>query len=193
MKSAIGMLCLTLCLAAPIPALSQGAPDYTIRISAYFDAGTVAAFARQVKSYADLRAGLEPGLPPLGVTTNADEIIRAERALAHRIRRARARAREGEIFIPQMQTQIRKMLAAEVDSQTLESIRDDNPGRFHFHVNGTYPRDRPVSTMPPNILQMLPLLPEGLEYRFVAGHLILRDMKANIIIDDVPYAITQKP
>ena len=166
-----------------------GPPDYSVRISAYFDAAALATFGNRVHNYVDLRASLEPGLPPLRVTANADEIDQAENALAKKIREARAAARQGDIFTPPLQTQIKKMLLIEVDQETLASIKDDNPGEFTFKLNGTYPKTKPVSTMPPNVLQLLPPLADGLEYRFVGGRLILRDRMANIILDDIPYAI----
>jgi hypothetical protein len=167
----------------------QRPPDYTVNILAYFDGETLATFARKVQAYADLRASLEPGLPPLRVTPIADEIDQAENALGNRIRQARATARRGDFFTPTIQKQIQKMLRAEADKGTLASLFDDNPGEFRFNVNGTYPKHRPVSTVPPNLLLLLPPLPEGMDYRFVGRHLILRDMKANIIIDEVPHAI----
>jgi hypothetical protein len=178
--------------APPVPSRQspEGAPpDYSVKISAYFDAAALATFTTRVHSYVVLRASLEPGLPPLRVTPNPDEIDQAERALARRIREARAAARQGDIFTPPLQTEIKRMLTIEVDEETLASIKDDNPGAFEFKLNGTYPKTKPVSTMPPNVLQLLPPLAEGLEYRFVGGHLILRDRRANIILDDIPYAI----
>ena len=39
--------------------------------------------------------------------------------------------------------------------------------------------------MPPLILDALPRLPEGLEYRFMGNDLILRDTQANLIADVV--------
>jgi hypothetical protein len=197
----ISLVCLLLSLAL-VPAVrgqeaapptrqspQGGPPDYSVRISAYFDAAALATFINRVHSYVDLRASLAPGLPPLRVTTNPDEIDQAENALAKKIREARAAARQGDIFTPPLQTQIKKMLLIEVDEETLASIKDDNPGEFTFKLNGTYPKTKPVSTMPPNVLQLLPPLADGLEYRFVGGHLILRDRLANIILDDIPYAI----
>jgi hypothetical protein len=197
----ISLVCLLLGLALaptvrgqePPPPTRQsaegGPPDYSVKISAYFDAAALATFINRVHSYVDLRASLEPGLPPLRVTTNADEIDEAENALAKKIREARATARQGDIFPPQVQTQIKKMLLIEVDEETMASIKDDNPGEFTFKLNGTYPKTKPVSTMPPNVLQLLPPLADELEYRFIGGHLVLRDRKANIILDDIPYAI----
>lgn len=166
-----------------------GPPDYSVRISAYIDAAALATFISRVQTYVDLRASLEPGLPPLRVTTNPDEIDQAENALAKKIREARAGARQGDIFAAPVQTQIKKMLLIEVDQETMASIKDDNPGEFTFKLNGTYPKTKTVSTMPANVLQLLPPLADELEYRFVGGHLILRDRKANIILDEIPYAI----
>ena len=40
-------------------------------------------------------------------------------------------------------------------------------GSVKLVVNGRYPDDVPVSTMPPQVLAALPKLPEELEYRFI--------------------------
>ena len=58
-----------------------------------------------------------------------------------------------------------------------------------FKVNGPYPDEEPLSTVPPNVLASLPELPEDIEYRFVGKHLILRDARANLIIDYIANAI----
>ena len=39
--------------------------------------------------------------------------------------------------------------------------------------------------MPGNVLQILPPLPTGLEYRIVDTHLVLMDLDANIVVDYV--------
>jgi hypothetical protein len=189
MRTSRAALSIAVALSMVSTVYGQRPPDYTVKILAYFDTDTLATFARQVQAYADLRASLEPGLPPLRITAVADEIDAAENALGTRIRRARATARLGDIFTPTIQRQIQKMLSVEADKGTLASLFDDNPGIFRFSVNGTYPKHKPVSTVPPNLLQLLPPLPEAMEYRFVGRDLILRDMRANIIIDEVPHAI----
>ena len=43
--------------------------------------------------------------------------------------------------------------------------------------------------MPPNMLVALPALPKDIEYRFIEKHLILRDARANLIIDYMVNAI----
>lgn len=43
--------------------------------------------------------------------------------------------------------------------------------------------------MPPLILTQLQPLPDGLGYRFMGRGLILRDTKANLIVDVLPEAV----
>ena len=43
-------------------------------------------------------------------------------------------------------------------------------------------------TFPPNLLKELHQLPDDLEYRFVGRDLILRDVKANTIVDVIRHA-----
>jgi hypothetical protein len=52
-------------------------------------------------------------------------------------------------------------------------------------VNAQYPEGAPFSTMPLQVLQGLPKLPEGLEYRFIGDRLILLDAHARLIVDVV--------
>jgi len=52
-------------------------------------------------------------------------------------------------------------------------------------VNTQYPENSPFSTVPPQILQGLPKLPDGLEYRFIGRRLILLDAHARMIVDIV--------
>src|SRR5688572_29738872 len=51
-------------------------PDFKVIVQGTFDPETLAEFNRRVSDYAALRARLEQGLPPLVVTTDADEIER---------------------------------------------------------------------------------------------------------------------
>ena len=56
-------------------------------------------------------------------------------------------------------------------------------------VNGRYPDTVPLSTVPPQVLQNLPTLPEDLEYRFVGRRLILLDTHAHTIADYMDRAL----
>ena len=68
-------------------------------------------------------------------------------------------------------------------------MKTDQPAVVSFKVNGPYPDKQPVATVPPNVLAALPQLPKDIEYRFIEKHLILRDARANLIIDYIPNAI----
>jgi hypothetical protein len=163
-------------------------PDFSLVVEATFDPETLEVFNRRVQDYAALRKRLEQGLPPLRITTNPDEIEAFEHHLAHRIRDARS-SRRGQLFVPAMGAQVKQMLELRVDAATIAAIMDDGPAEFDVDINDTYSKRRPLATMPPNILLRLPDLPRDMEYRFVGRHLIIRDVRANIIIDDIPYVL----
>ena len=59
----------------------------------------------------------------------------------------------------------------------------DEMPHFRPVVNQTYPSNWPLQTFPATLLAELPKLPPELEYRFVSDGLILRDTKANIVVD----------
>ncbi len=164
-------------------------PDFTLVVQGTFDAQTLAEFRRRVQDYASLRSRLEQGLPPLVVTINPDDIERFEHSLARRIRGARE-SRRGQIFLPAMEGQLRRMLEIRADPATIAAIMDDGPAEFDLDVNETYSKERALATMPVNLLLLLPDLPRDIEYRFVGRHFILRDVRANIIIDEIPFALT---
>lgn len=172
------------------PDTSERSPDYSIKVTAYFDSATLADFGERIKGYLELRTRLDGGVPTLRVTIDPDEITKSEDVLGNRIRVARAAAKQGDIFAKPFQDQVGRMLVVEVDEKTLAVIMGDNPGEFSFKVNGTYPKHKSVSTIPATLLQLLPALEDDVEYRFVGRHLILRDTRANIIIDEIPFALT---
>jgi hypothetical protein len=58
-------------------------------------------------------------------------------------------------------------LLLEVNENTWAAIMDDNPGEFSHQINGGYSKRKPLSTVPPNILAVLPTLPDDIQYRFV--------------------------
>ena len=152
--------------------------------------GTMLAdFTTKMEAYAGLRRTLEQGLPPLAVTERPEEIRRAERLLAARIRKARAGASRHDIFTQETRRAFRQLLRRVTNAGICEAIRDDNPREFRYRVNDEYPKDRPVSTVPPAILGVLPALPADVHYRFLRHDLILHDTRANVILDRIDEAI----
>jgi hypothetical protein len=191
LKRAAAVTALIVCFAAAgyaqTPSTS-GRPDTpNFRVHVW---GNVAAdFSARIWSYYELRSELEREVPALVVTDDPAEIGRAVCALARRIQVARADARHGDIFTPAVSDAFRKALIFAVNTDTWEAIMDDNPGAFSTQVNGTYPYNEPLSTVPTSVLAVLPTLPDAIQYRFLGRDLILLDTRANLIVDRLPHAI----
>jgi hypothetical protein len=149
----------------------------------------VKEFVARVQQYVDLRKKVEASLPRLSKREeDPAEIIEHEKQIAAGLRAARAKAVRGDIFIPGVQPILLKMIRDQLGPTARSMILGDgnpknDPTRVELKVNGTYPSQAPLSTVPPSVLNRLPILPQGVEYRFVGRHLILYDANANLIID----------
>jgi len=155
------------------------------------DAQVLQDFKARVDKYVELRKKADDNAPAMKKTDDSVELRTAQQGLAERIGAARTPAKQGEIFTPEITARFRKLLRPEVNEPgTKATIKDDNPGAIPFKVNGPYPSKEPLSTVPPNVLAALPPLPKDIEYRFVNKHLILRDARANLIIDYIPNALS---
>jgi len=53
-------------------------------------------------------------------------------------------------------------------------------------VNDRYPEGIPITTMPSELLDQLPKLPEKMEFRFLGKRLVLVDASAAIVLDITP-------
>jgi hypothetical protein len=181
------MVVFTAVIYAQVPSASAGSDTPVFKVQVW---GYIAEdFTARVASYYALRSQLQKGLPALKVTDYPAEIRSAQLALAERIRVARHRAKPGEIFTPAIRVEFRKVLSGAIDANTIGAIMDDNPGKISHHINSTYPEGEPFSTMPANILAVLPRLPDDIHYRFLGRELILIDTAANVILDRIPCAI----
>jgi hypothetical protein len=162
------------------------------------DAKLMADFKAKVDDYVKLRKSLEKDVPPMKKTDNPEEIIRVERAIATKTRSARAQAKRGDFFTPATEPLFRRLINPVVKgtegAETKAAIKDDapEPAKIPFQVNGEYPKKEPLSTVPPDILKALPVLPEDIQYRFVGRHLILYDARPNIIVDFMLNALPAK-
>ena len=117
------------------------------------------------------------------------ENLVSQQALAMRIRFARHDARPGDLFTPPIAMAVRRaldpVLRGDAALGARRSIREDAPETFVLVVNGSFPEGGPRSTMPGNVLKILPPLPNGLEYRIIDTHLVLIDTDADIVVDYV--------
>jgi hypothetical protein len=159
------------------------------------DAKLLQDFKARVDKYMELHNRLEKESPPLKETKDAAKIKASQDVLAAKIRAARADARQGEIFTPEIAALFRRLVYPEMKGpdapETKKAMKDDAPapGTVALKVNAKYPESQPLPTVPANLLAQLPKLPEDLEYRVVRNALILRDVHANLIVDVIPKAI----
>jgi hypothetical protein len=176
---------------AAVPGSAANAPAPPVNE----DAKALAGFLDRVNQYATVHQKLENSLPKLSKDSTPEQIDAHQRALAKLIQDARSTAKPGDIFTPESQAVIKKLIAkifGGPDGAAIKaSVMDENPGVPNLKVNGRYPDEVPVSTIPPQLLEGLPKLPEEMEYRFVGNDLILMDTHAHIVADIIPDAFTR--
>ena len=152
------------------------------------NAAVISDFLKRVDAYVAQHKKHEDTLPKLSKQTTPQEIDTHQRALAKLIQASRQAAKQGDLLTPAMQRLVRSLLlpifAGKDGAQVRNEILDkEYKGDVKLAVNGRYPDEVPVSTMPPQVLEALPKLPEEIEYRFIQNNLILFDSHAHIIAD----------
>jgi hypothetical protein len=173
------------------PSATEPAPKNTPTI-VLTDAETQAVeeFEARVADYAALHQKLEATLPALPDKATPEQIDQHQQALVAAIATARKDAKQGDFFTPGMEALVRRALGTLVggpDGASLKAtIMDDNPGPLDVSVNDRYPDTAPVSSMPVQLLELLPKLPAELEYRFLGKHLVLVCTPARIVLDLTP-------
>jgi hypothetical protein len=175
---------------APAPATPAAQPPADQPVNP--DAKALAGFLERVKAYVEVHQKLEATLPHLSKESTPQQIDKNQRALGLLIKNARRTAKQGDVFTVESQAVIKRLLARVFggpDGAALKaSIMDENPGIPKIAVNERYPDTVPLSTIPPQVLQGLPKMPEEMEFRFVGNTLVLMDVHAHIIVDYIPDA-----
>ena len=159
------------------------------------DAQVLVDFTARIDKYVEIRKNADDSAPPLKKTDDPAAIKAAQQALGERIGAARAGVKQGDIFTPEISALFRRVIHPETkdpDTKALLKEKKDQPkpGAVPlWKIGMPYPEKEPLATMPPDVLERLPKLPADIEYRFVGKHLILRDVRANTIIDYAPNVI----
>lgn len=173
-------------------ALALAALPPLVAIAAEDDLAAIRAFEDRVSAYASLRRTEEKKLPPLAAAETDAATIRAhDRALGEAVRRARAGARPGDVFVPAVRPVLRRLVDEELrgDPAQQRTVHEGNPEKVRgappveYAVNASYPEGAPWSTVPPALLARLPRLPDDLQYRFSGRHLLLVDTRARLVVD----------
>ena len=187
-----GMLAASVAIAVTMCAMAVAA-QRPAPVAAKRDDPAIAGFLDCVNAYLALHQRLENTTPKVPDGATPRQIDDRQRALAALIQAARAEAKRGDVFTPQMAAfakgLLNRVFAGPDGKQLLSSIMDENPVDIQLKINQRYPNDVPFATMPPEVLRALPELPEELEYRFIGDDLILLDPHADIIVDFIPDAL----
>ena len=154
------------------------------------DARALGTMNDRIGDYIELHQKIERSLPKLPQDASPVQIDRNQRVFQQRVRSERSGAKPGDIFTPEAQVVIRRLLAtvfSAPDGKDLKaSIMDENvadPIKLKVRVNSRYPDTVPLTSIPPEVLQTLPQLSEDLEYRFIGDWLILLDTHAHVVVD----------
>jgi hypothetical protein len=153
-------------------------------------------FFDRVRAYMKIHDSADRRVPSLKDTSDPKQISGREKALANEIRVERAGAKQGDVFGPSAAKEIGIVVADDFKGRPLrdqKAILVEVPMKVPPAINTDYPTTLPLATVPPALLLKLPTLPEGLEYRFLGRHLILRDIKANLIVDFIPDVVPAGP
>jgi hypothetical protein len=153
------------------------------------DAATLADVTKRVDAYAALHRKVDSAMTEPSRDGRPEDFIDHERAFAKLMQKERPYAKEGDIFTKPMRNIVRRLLVGVFRGpegrQIKKTILDEYTFNVPLRVNTQYPEGAPFSTVPPQVLQSLPKLPDGLEYRFIGRRLILLDAHARLIVDIV--------
>lgn len=182
-RSAVRLL--VVCLALTVVAQAQSPSEV--------EKQTVATFEKRVKEYVKFRNEIKSKLPKLSKDSTPEQIHAYMTSFEDAVRAARAGAKRGELFVPEVSTYIRAALRADFKGQEKVELRKtilqaETQG-VPVRVNYPYPEEKEFGEMPPTLLLKLPQLPQEMRYRFVGTNLLLVDRENNLIVDYMTNAL----
>jgi hypothetical protein len=158
------------------------------------DAKGFAHFTKNVQRYVKVHDRAEKQLPKLKHASSPETAVSHQRALADKIRQARATVRPGDIFTPDAAAAFRHAAEREFQGSKAQNaratIRQGEPlQHVGVEVNQVYPKELPYTSVPPTLLLEFPRLPDAVAYRIVGRKLILLDVDADLVVDVMPDAL----
>lgn len=154
-------------------------------------AAAVRTFNQRIDQYVVLRARLEEPLPSFNARRDPWSLMLTRRYLASALRAARPRARQGDIFTPEVASMFRTLVARAFDEIDIEGLVEGSLVGDDDLVDLTVNEPLPawaMTAVPGALRDRLPPLPDAIEYRIVGGALVLWDAHAEILIDALPNA-----
>ena len=153
---------------------------------------SITAFQERVKGYVKLREDLEAKAPKLPKDATPEQIKEHQTNFTETVRKARAGAKRGAFFTPDMAAYIRKLIRAEFKGKERAELREtvlETTQGISLKVNHPYPEAKELTAIPPTLLLALPQLPKQIRYRFVGRYMLLMDRENYLILDFMPDAL----
>jgi ABC-type transporter MlaC component len=152
------------------------------------DKATIKAFQDRIAQYLKVRSAVKAKVPKLAKDSTPEQIQAAENAYVVSLRTARASARQGSLFTPDVAQYIRTTLKRELSTTEKKDVREtvldkETTIPVTLKVNYPYPDPKEFVEMPAKLLLKLPELPKEVKYRYVGRTLLLLDTDSNLILD----------
>ena len=184
-RTGLALMFFSLCISLPDVAWpSYAASVQEERVNPL--AQSIAEFKKRVDAYLALRRTVTAKVPEVTETGDPAKISMREKALGQAIAAARASAKPGDVFGPEMSVYLKRVIAEDWNSRSAadrKAILGEIPAGLDLKINQPYPTTIPLASVPAKLLAKLPMIPEELEYRLVDSRLLLRDRDANVIVD----------
>jgi hypothetical protein len=182
----------TAILLASLPAMFVKASVQTSPSPA--DQKLLSDFTKKAKDYIDKEHALTAD--KMKPTADVAKLEQQRKQLRDAVQLSRPGAKQGDFFTPDVASIFRKLLANVLNgpegAKIKASLRHAEPGASaQFKVNAEFPNQngQPIQSVPPTVLEVLPVLPKGLEYCIAGNALALRDSSANLVVDYLPNAL----
>lgn len=162
------------------------APSAAVQPAVNPQAAATAEYQKRINEYVKIHNQAEATVPNLKSTDDPKEVYARQVALGKAIVALRAGAKPGDIFAKEYQPYFIKIVLDDFRTRSpadRKALIVELPKNVKVDINMVYPTTLPLETFPAVLLRALPDLPPELEYRIVGRNLILRDVKANVIVD----------
>lgn len=174
-------------------ALSSGLAAQAPAVSSS-DQKLLSDFSKKAKDYIDKEHSL--AADKMKSTPDVAKLEQQRKQLRDAVQQSRPNAKQGDFFDPQTAAAFRKLLHSLLNgpdgAKIKASLNHSEPGApAQFKVNGEFPNQsgQPIQSVPPTVLQVLPVLPKGMQYCIAGNTLALHDASANLVVDFLPNAL----